>query len=47
MAQEFTVSLVGEELYQRAVTRCKAGETVDICCEPDNPDDAQALVVKS
>jgi hypothetical protein len=47
MTQEFTLSLVGEALYQRAVTRCKAGEIVDICLEPDNPDDAQALVVKS
>jgi hypothetical protein len=47
MTQEFTVNLVGEELYQRAVTRCKAGEMVDICREPDNPDDVQALVVKS
>jgi hypothetical protein len=47
MTQWFSVKLVDTQFYQRAVGPSKAGEAVDIFLEPDNPDDPQALVVKS
>lgn len=43
----YTVPLVGEQHYQKAVTACRAGDPVQLLHEPDNPYDSEAIVAVS
>ncbi|SNS53770.1 HIRAN domain-containing protein [Sphingomonas laterariae] len=47
MSKLYPVGIVGERNYQSAIKRCRQGERVYICHEPDNPYDDLALKVET
>ncbi|ARS29054.1 HIRAN domain-containing protein [Sphingomonas sp. KC8] len=47
MSKIYPVGVVGERNYQASIGRCRAGERVYICHEPDNPYDDMALKVET
>jgi hypothetical protein len=46
-AQAYPLGIVGERNYQPAIRRCREGAPVTLMLEPDNPYDADAVVVVS
>lgn len=42
----YPIPLVGEQYYQPAVIKCRAGDIVDICIEQGNPHDELAVVAR-
>lgn len=43
----YSAGLVGEQHYQAAVRRCRAGEPVVLQPEPENPHDSRAIAARS
>lgn len=45
--RSYPEGIVGESFYQDAIARCRAGDVVKLCLEPDNPHDPLAIAVRT